>query len=112
MEQMSGARRSGRLLARFEEVAWDKVGRMPLTQPEREAEDTVEGTPREEDSVEAEESRVDEEAEVTKAGVDPQMSPKVCRTPSLSRSPRPREELVWSRRRKCHHRHLNRTWPT
>jgi hypothetical protein len=68
--------------------------RMPLTQPEREAAGAVEGTPREEDSVEAEESRVDEEAEVTKAGVDPHTSSKEDRSLSLSRNPSPREKLA------------------
>jgi hypothetical protein len=93
MEQMSGARSSGRLLARFKEVTGDNGGgEMPLTQPEREAAGAVEGTPREEDSVEAEESGVDEEAEVTKASKDPHTSPKENRTPSLSRSPSPRED--------------------
>jgi hypothetical protein len=58
MEQMLVARRSGRHLACFEEVVGDYGRRMPLTQPEREAVDAVEGTPREEDSVEAEESGV------------------------------------------------------
>jgi hypothetical protein len=79
MEQMSGARRSGQLLAHFEEVAQDYGGRMPLTQPEGEAAGAMEGTPREEDSVETEESGVDEEAEVTKEGVDPHTSPKGTR---------------------------------
>jgi hypothetical protein len=50
---MSGARRSGRLLARFEEVAGDNGGMMPLTQQEREAADTVEVTRHEEGSAEA-----------------------------------------------------------
>jgi hypothetical protein len=36
----------------------------------------MEGMPREEDSVEAEEPGVDEEAEVTKEGVDPRTMPK------------------------------------
>jgi hypothetical protein len=54
----------------------------------------VEGTPREEDSVEAEESGVDVEAEVTKEGVDPHTSPKENRSLSLSRNPSPREELA------------------
>jgi hypothetical protein len=67
---------------------------MALTQPERETAGTVEGTPREEDSVEAEESGVDEEAEVTKEGVDPHTSPKEDRSLSLSRNPSPREELA------------------
>jgi hypothetical protein len=66
---------------------------MPLTQPEREAAGAVEGMPRE-DFVEAEESEVDEEAEVTKEGVDPHMSPKENRSLSLSRNPSPREELA------------------
>jgi hypothetical protein len=54
MEQMLGARRSRRLLARFEEVARDNGGRMPLAQQEREAADAVEVTRHEEGSVEAE----------------------------------------------------------
>jgi hypothetical protein len=66
---------------------------MPITQPEREAAGAVEGMPRE-DFVEAEESEVDEEAEVTKEGVDPHMSPKENRSLSLSRNPSPREELA------------------
>jgi hypothetical protein len=37
---------------------------------------------------------VDEEAEVTKEGVDPHMSPKENRSLSLSRNPSPREELA------------------
>jgi hypothetical protein len=55
MEQMSGARRSGRLLARFEEVTGDNGGggRMPLTQQARGVADAVEATHHEEDSVEA-----------------------------------------------------------
>jgi hypothetical protein len=77
---MSGARRFGQLLARFEEVVGDNGGRMPLTQPEREAAGVVEGTPSEEDFVEAEESGVDEEAEVTKAGEDPHTSPNENKT--------------------------------
>jgi hypothetical protein len=44
MEQMSGARRSGRLLARFEEVMGDHGGGMPLTQSKREVTSAVEGT--------------------------------------------------------------------
>jgi hypothetical protein len=56
MEQMSGARRSGQLLAHFEEVAGDNGGRMPLTQQAREAADAVEVTRHEEDSVEAEQA--------------------------------------------------------
>jgi hypothetical protein len=66
---------------------------MPITQPEREAAGAVEGMPRE-DFVEAEESEVDEEAEVTKEGVDSHMSPKENRSLSLSRNPSPREELA------------------
>jgi hypothetical protein len=84
---------------------------MLLTQSEREAASIVEGTPRE-DSMEAEESGVDEEAEVTKEGGDPHTTPKENGSLSLSRNPNPREELAWSRSRRCHHRHLNRTWPT
>jgi hypothetical protein len=67
---------------------------MPLTQPEREAAGAVEGTPCEEDSLEAEESGVDEEAEVTKEGVDLHTSPKEDRSLSLSRNLSPREELA------------------
>jgi hypothetical protein len=54
----------------------------------------MEGTPREEDSVEAEESGVDEEAEVTKEGMDPHTSLKEDKSLSLSRNPSPREELA------------------
>jgi hypothetical protein len=61
---------------------------MPLTQQERGAAGAVEGMPREENSVEAEESGVDEEAEVTKEGVDPHMTPKENRNSS------PKEELA------------------
>jgi hypothetical protein len=61
---------------------------MPLTQPEREAAGAVEGTPCEEDSLEAEESGVDEEAEVTKEGVDPHTMPKE------NRNSIPKEELA------------------
>jgi hypothetical protein len=67
---------------------------MPLTQPEREAAGAVEGTPCEEDSVEAEESGVDEEAEVTKEGVDSHTMLKENRSLSLSRNPSPMEELA------------------
>jgi hypothetical protein len=78
---------------------------MPLTQSEREATSAVEGTPREEDSVEAREV---EEAEVAKEGMDPQTTPKENR----SRNPSLREELAKSRNRRCHHRRLTRTWST
>jgi hypothetical protein len=68
----------------------------------------VEGTPREEDSVEV------EEAEVAKEGVDPQTTSKENKSRSLSPSKNPilREELAKSRNRRCHHRRLTRTWPT
>jgi hypothetical protein len=68
----------------------------------------VEGTSREEDSVEA------EEAEVATEGVDPYTTSKENRSRSLSpsRYPSPREELAKSRSRRCHRRHLTRTWPT
>jgi hypothetical protein len=87
---------------------------MPLTQSEREAAGAVEGTPCEEDSVEAEESEEVEEAEVAKEGVDPQTTSKdnKSRSPSLSRNPSLREELAKSRNWRCHHCYLNRTWPT
>jgi hypothetical protein len=107
MEQMSGARRSGRLLARFEEVAGDNGGgRMPLTQQEREVVDAVEVTRHGEDSVEAEQ---DEEAELV--GEDPCTTTRQVRSRSLSTSryPGPREELAKSRDTRCHHRHLPRT---
>jgi hypothetical protein len=70
----------------------------------------VEGTPREEDFVGAEESEEVEEAEVAKEGVDPQMTLKEnrSRSPSLSRNPSLREELANSRNRRCHHRRLTR----
>jgi hypothetical protein len=67
---------------------------MPLTQPEREPAGAVEGTPHEEDPVEAEGSEVDEEAKVSKEGMDPHTSPKEDRSVSLSRNPSPREELA------------------
>jgi hypothetical protein len=82
MEQMSGSRRSGRLLARFGEVAGDNGGEILLTQSEREAAGAMEGTSREEDSVEAEESEKaveteeSEEVEVAKEGVDPHTTPR------------------------------------
>jgi hypothetical protein len=74
----------------------------------------VEGTSREEDSVEAEESEEVEEAEVSKEGVEPQTTPKEVRSRSLSlsRNPSLREELDKSRNRRCHHHILTRTWPT
>jgi hypothetical protein len=81
---------------------------MPLTQSEREATSAVEGTPREEDSVEAREVEEAEEAEVAKEGMDPQTTPKENR----SRNPSLREELAKSRNRRCHHRRLTRTWST
>jgi hypothetical protein len=79
MEQMSGSRRSGRLLARFGEVAGDNGGEILLTQSEREAAGAMEGTSREEDSVEAEEFEKaveTEEAEMAKEGVDPHTTPR------------------------------------
>jgi hypothetical protein len=87
---------------------------MPLTQSEREAVGAVEGTPREEDSMEVEGSEEDEEAEVAKEGVDPQTTPKKnkSRSVSLSRNPSLREEMAKSRSRRCHHRRLTRIWPT
>jgi hypothetical protein len=86
---------------------------MPLTQSEREAASAVEGTLREEDSVEAEKSEEVEEAEVAKESVGPYTTSKenMNRSLSLSRNS-PREELAKSRSRRCHHRRLNRTWPT
>jgi hypothetical protein len=107
MEQMSGARRFERLLARFEEVAGDnRGGRMPLTQQEREAADAVEVTRHEEDSVEAEEAESAGEDQCT-------MTRELrSRSSSTSRYPSPREEQAWSRDTRCHHRHLPRTWPT
>jgi hypothetical protein len=74
----------------------------------------VEGTPRDEDSVEAEESEEVEEVEVAKEGVDPQTTPKEnkSRSLNLSRNPSLREEQAKSRNRRCHHRRLTRTWPT
>jgi hypothetical protein len=64
MEQMSGARRSGRLLAHFEEVAGDNGGEDAPNPAGAGGHGRRGGPPREEDSVEAEESGVDEEAEV------------------------------------------------
>jgi hypothetical protein len=76
----------------------------------------MEGTPRKEDSVEAEESEEVEEAEGAKKGVDPHTTPKENKSRSLSlslsRNPSMREELAKSRNKRCHHRCLNRTWPT
>jgi hypothetical protein len=74
----------------------------------------VEGTPREEDTVESEESVEVEEAAVAKEGVDLQTTSKEnwSRSLSLSRNPSPREELAKSRNRRYHHRLLIRTWPT
>jgi hypothetical protein len=69
MEQMSGARRSGRLLARFEDVAGTMGGRMSLTQQEREVADAVEVTRHEEGSMVAEQAAEAEEAK--SAGEDP-----------------------------------------
>jgi hypothetical protein len=96
MEQMPGARRSERLLARFEEVAGDNRGGMLLTQLEREAAGAVEGMSREEDSVEAEDSEEVKEAEVAREGVDPHTTPRENRSTSLSlsRNPSLREELA------------------
>jgi hypothetical protein len=112
MEQMSGARRSGRLLARFEEVAGDNGGRMPLTQQEREVVDAVEGTRHEEGSVVAEQAAEAEEAKP--AGEDPCTTTRELRSrsSSTSRYPSPREEKARLRDTRCHHRHLPRTWPT
>jgi hypothetical protein len=105
MEQMSGARRFGRLLARFEEVTGDNGG-MPLTQQEREAADAVEVMRHEEGSVEAEqaESAVEDPCTTTRE--------LRSRSSSMSRYPSPREEQARLRDTRCHHRHLPRTWPT
>jgi hypothetical protein len=103
MEQMSGARRSRRLLARFEEVAGDNGGGgVPLTQQEQEVAGAVEVTRHKEDTVEAE-----------LVGEDPCTTTREVRSRSLgtSRYPSPREELAKSRDTRCHHRHLPRTWP-
>jgi hypothetical protein len=109
MEQMSGARRSGRLLAYFEEVAGDNGGKMPLTQQERVAAGAVEVTHHGEDSVEA-----DQAEEVELVGEDScTMTREVrSRSSSTSRYPSPGEELAKSRDTRCHHHHLPRTWPT
>jgi hypothetical protein len=85
---------------------------MPLTQSEREVAGAMEGTPCEEDSVEAEESGEVKEAEVAKEGMDPHTTLKENRSLSLSRNPSPREELVKDRSRRCHHHRLTRTWLT
>jgi hypothetical protein len=76
---------------------------MLLTQSQREATGAVEGTSREEDSVEAEDSEKVEEAEVAREGVDPHTTPREnrSRSLSLSRSPSLREELAKSRSRRC-----------
>jgi hypothetical protein len=80
---------------------------MPLTQSEQEHAGAVEVT-RREDTVEV------KEAEVAKEDVDPRMTPREVRSRilSLSRNPNPREEPAKSKDRRCHHRHLTRTWPT
>jgi hypothetical protein len=109
---MSGARRSGRLLARFEEVAGDNGGRIPLTQREREVADAMEVMRHEEDSVVAEQAEEAEEAELV--GEDPCTTTREVRSrsSSMSRYPSPREEQARIRDTRCHHRHLPRTWPT
>jgi hypothetical protein len=112
MEQMSGARRSGRLLARFEEVAGDNGGRMPLTQQEREAADAVEVTRCEEGSVEAEQAAEAEEAESAVEAPCTTTRELRSRSTSTSRYPSPREEQARLRDTRCHHRDLPRTWPT
>jgi hypothetical protein len=80
---MSGARRSRRLLARFEEVAGDNGGEDAPNLVEARGYGRRGG--REEDSVEAEESEEVEEAEA-KEGVDPQMTPKESKSRCLSLS--------------------------
>jgi hypothetical protein len=87
---------------------------MPLTQSEREHAGAVEVTRHEEDTMEAECAEEAAEAEVAKEGVDSQTTSKEVKSwsLSLSRNPSPREELAKSRSRRCHHRHLTRTWPT
>jgi hypothetical protein len=109
---MSGARRSGRLLARFEEVAGDNGGMTPLTQREREAADAVEVTRHEEGSAEAWQAAEAEEAEL--AVEEPRTTTRELRSrsSSTSRYPSPREEQARLRDTRCHHRHLPRTWPT
>jgi hypothetical protein len=107
MEQMSGARRSGRLLACFEKVAGDNGGEDAPTQLRREHVGAVEVTRREEDTMEA------EEVEVAKEGVDPRTTPSEdrSRSLSLSRYPSSREGPAKSKDRRCR-RCLTRTWPT
>jgi hypothetical protein len=87
---------------------------MPLTQPERDVAGAMEGTPREEDSVEAEESEEVEEAQVAKEGVDLQTTPKENKSRSLSpsRNPSLMEELAKGKNSRCHHHCLTRTWLT
>jgi hypothetical protein len=65
----------------------------------------MEVTHREEDTVEAEESK---EAEVAMEGVDPRMTPREVRSRSLSlsRYPSLKEEPAKSKNRRCRHRHL------
>jgi hypothetical protein len=79
---------------------------MPLTQQEREAANAVEVTRHEEGSVEAERAAEAEEAE--SAVEDPCTTTRELR----SRSSSTREEQARLRDKRCHHRHLPRTWPT
>jgi hypothetical protein len=74
----------------------------------------MEVTRHEEDTVEAEWAEEAEEFEVAKEGVDPRTTPREVRSwsPSLSRYPSLREELIKSKNRRCRRRHLTRTWPT
>jgi hypothetical protein len=90
-------------LARFEEVAGDNGGEMPLTQQEREVTDAVEVTRHGEDSMEAEQA---EEAELV--GEEPCTMTRGVRnrSSSTSRYPSSREEQARSRDTRCHHCHL------
>jgi hypothetical protein len=56
MEQMSGARRSGRLLPVSRRSLGTTGGRVPLTQRAREVADAMEVTRHEEDSMETEQA--------------------------------------------------------
>jgi 3-methyladenine DNA glycosylase/8-oxoguanine DNA glycosylase len=114
MEQMSGARRSGRLLARFEEVAGDNGREDALTQSKREHTGAVEVTRRVADTVVVEEAKEAEGGEVAKEDVDSRTTPREVwsRSVSLSRNPSPWEESAKSKDRRRHRCHPHQTWPT
>jgi hypothetical protein len=109
---MSGARRSGRLLARSRRSLGTTEGRMPLTQREREAADAVEVTRHETDFADAWQDAEAEEAELAVEELRTTTREHRSRSSSPSRYPSPREEQARLRDTRCHHRHLPRTWPT